>query len=130
MKLSALKMQQQPGKKPEIPHSIEFAPGKIAVRCERCNGTGYYSTTGQPANRPPCDRPACCNGFVGVVGTHATICRPGSIGKVAVLAARYAAGKRLWKRGDERGDGPDLPRGRASVATEDEYDFDDDFGPE
>lgn len=85
-----------------LPDKIEYAPGEFAVRCGQCENSLEMAITGNCIG-PICTRPKCHYGYVGV-GVGPTHCRPGSVGKLAVLAARYHRGELLWHPADARQD--------------------------
>ena len=105
-------------------------PDLVAVRCSGCGGTGFRIKRG-PRNLCPAGCDECQGvGWKGIDATIPTNFRAGTPGKVAVIAARYAAGKPLWLKGDydaqERipGFGPQHPEAGSQFLI---GDFEDSF---
>lgn len=81
--------------KPEAqPAELVYAPGKTATTaCASCSGSGLCMT-----EHGKCDVCQSCKGlgWYGIDPESPTILRPGSSGRVAVMAARYRAGRQLY----------------------------------
>jgi len=83
----------------EFPEVIWIDSKNRMVICGECSGTGSKYLRDHRQFTPNCGH---CHGvgYVGSKPVDATICTPGSAGKIAVMAARFRNGKPLFSHLD------------------------------